>query len=628
SRPGAHRAARDLPAPPDAAFLAVNRSETVAAMAELTAIGAGGAVCFAAGFAERATEEPEAGALAQALDAAAGPTPYLGPNCYGLINYFDRVALWPDQVVPQRWPRGVAVLAQSGTLSITLMSQRRSLPLGYVITLGNQQRLGAEDLIFALLEDARVSAIGLYLETVRDLPRFVAAAEAARAAAVPIALIKVGRSERARAQAFGHTGALTGPDALYDALFARLGAARAHTLSELIETLKLLHAHGPAPRADLALRAPSGGDMTMAAEQAAAAGAPLRFAEIPPETAARLRAAADGAPAAPAAAARAPFDMGTASWFDRPRLSAQFDAMLSLGAGLTGFMLDPPDAAGVDVADYDLPIAAYLEAAAAAGPAARAALISHLPESLSPAIRAACARAGVAALQGLPEAMAAAAAAARIGAAWAEPDPPALRDPTARAPGRALDEAAAKARLRAIGLTTPAGGVARSVEEAVALAAALPSARAVVKMLDAALAHKTERGGVALRLEGADAVARAAKRMLERAGAVLVEEMIEDGVAELLIGVARTPGFGLTLTLGAGGVRAEEADDAAATPAPFTRRAAARALSGLRAARALEGRRGRPTADVAAALDAVDALERALAAPAAAAAVDLLEINP
>ena len=94
--------------------------------------------------------------------------PFIGPNCYGFVNFFDRVALWPDQVTGEFINRGVAFIAQSGTIAITVMGQRRSLPLGYVITLGNQQRLAAEDIIRFTAADERVTAIGLYLEQIND----------------------------------------------------------------------------------------------------------------------------------------------------------------------------------------------------------------------------------------------------------------------------------------------------------------------------------------------------------------------------------------------------------------------------------------------------------------------------
>jgi len=82
----------DLPSIPDAVFLGVNRNLSVSIVKELSDIGAGGAICFASGFAERDTAK-----LQDALVAAAGDMPILGPNCYGLLNYLDNITLWPDQ---------------------------------------------------------------------------------------------------------------------------------------------------------------------------------------------------------------------------------------------------------------------------------------------------------------------------------------------------------------------------------------------------------------------------------------------------------------------------------------------------------------------------------------------------
>src|SRR6266566_197509 len=150
--------------------------------------GAGGFVCFAAGFSETATDAGQR--LTRQLLASAGELPFFGPNCYGFINFFDAAALWPDQVIGSRCERGVALICQSGTIALDLSFNDRSLPIGYVLTVGNQTRLAAEDLIELLAEDARVTAFGLYLEGVRDAARLARAAERARAAGKPIALIK------------------------------------------------------------------------------------------------------------------------------------------------------------------------------------------------------------------------------------------------------------------------------------------------------------------------------------------------------------------------------------------------------------------------------------------------------
>ena len=82
----------ELPGVPDAVFLGVNRVATVAAMHTLSHLGAGGAVCYGSGFAESGAHDLQADLL-----AAAGEVPFFGPNCYGFVNTFDRVALWPDE---------------------------------------------------------------------------------------------------------------------------------------------------------------------------------------------------------------------------------------------------------------------------------------------------------------------------------------------------------------------------------------------------------------------------------------------------------------------------------------------------------------------------------------------------
>ena len=84
----------DLPDVPDAVFLGVNRHATIEAMAVLRSMGAGGAVCYGSGFAETGDDD-----LQTDLLDSAGDVPFLGPNCYGIVNTFDRVALWPDEHV-------------------------------------------------------------------------------------------------------------------------------------------------------------------------------------------------------------------------------------------------------------------------------------------------------------------------------------------------------------------------------------------------------------------------------------------------------------------------------------------------------------------------------------------------
>src|SRR5215831_933207 len=204
------RSVDELPATPDAAFIAAPNREVPAIAAALARRGAGGFVCFAAGFSETATEEGRQ--LTDDLLASAADLPFLGPNCYGFVNFLDGAALWPDQLVGRRRERGVALICQSGTIALNLLFSDRSLPLGCVLTVGNQTRLAAEDLIEHLCADERVTAIGLYLEGLADAARFAQAAERARLAGKPIALIKTGRTAASSEAVRTHTGALAGAD--------------------------------------------------------------------------------------------------------------------------------------------------------------------------------------------------------------------------------------------------------------------------------------------------------------------------------------------------------------------------------------------------------------------------------
>ena len=144
-----------LPEPPDATFIGVNRFATVEVVAELAAMGAGGAICFASGW----TEAGEPG-LQDRLVAAAGEMPILGPNCYGVINYLDGALLWPDQHGGVPVQTGVALVSQSSNIVINLGMQQRGLPLAYVACLGNAAVVGLAELTGALLDDPRVTAWG------------------------------------------------------------------------------------------------------------------------------------------------------------------------------------------------------------------------------------------------------------------------------------------------------------------------------------------------------------------------------------------------------------------------------------------------------------------------------------
>jgi acetyl-CoA synthetase len=579
------RSVDELPAAPDAAFIAAPNREVPQLAAALARRGAGGFVCFAAGFSELATEEGRR--LTAELLASAGELPFFGPNCYGFVNFFDGAALWPDQLVGKRRARGVALICQSGTIALDLLFNDRSLPLGCVLTVGNQTRLAAEDLIEHLCADERVTAIGLYLEGIQDAVGFAQAAARAREAGKPIALIKAGRTVAASAAVRTHTGALAGADTVFDAFCAQAGIARCESLASLCETLKIFHAGGPlAGRRILAMGA-SGGDTAMTAD--AARHLRLEFPPFPPDTVTELREILSER-----VHISNPFDFHTHVWFDYPRQRAMFSSVLRAGFDLVAFLLDCPPA-GADDSAYVRVIDEL--GAALPGTATRAAVVSSLPESLGSAVRERCFAAGLVPLQGQREALEAMDLAAAVGAAWKSGAALELRRPGATPSAiRALSEQEAKQAVAAHGVRVPRSQLVAPGEAAdAATAIGFP---VVIKAATAALQHKSDVGGVVLNVRSAAEATAAARRLSSLAPLLLIEEMIGDGVAEILVGMQVDPQFGLALVLGAGGVLTELLRDSVTLLPPFSAQSITAALGRLRAAPLLAGYRGRPLADV------------------------------
>jgi acyl-CoA synthetase (NDP forming) len=597
-----------LPAPPDAAFVGVNRHATVEVVRALSAMGAGGATCFAAGFAEAEAEDADAAALQLALLDAAGDMPVLGPNCYGLINAFDRALLWPDQhgLVPVG--RGVAILTQSSNIAINLTMQARGLPIGFVVTAGNQAQTGQADIASALLDDPRVTAIGLHVEGFRDLRAWEGFAAKAAARRVPVVVLKVGRSEAARAATVSHTASLAGNDAGAGALIARLGFARVAALPEFLETLKLLHVCGPLPSNRIASISCSGGEASLAADTAQGRG--VVFPQLSDRQRAGLRAALG-----PMVALANPLDYNTYIWRDTARMTDAWAAMMDPGLALTLLIVDYPRADRCDAADWDCATQAALAAKARTG--ANVALVATLPELLPEDIALRLLAGGVVPLHGLSEAVAAAEAAASIRPPATTP----LLLPPPPGPAVTLPEAEAKARLAPFGLDVPRAIRATDADAAAGAAAALGFP---VVLKGEGFAHKTEAGAVALGLSDAAAVAAAARAM--PASAFLVEEMVTGAVAELLVGVVKDPAHGFVLTLGAGGVLTELWQDTAALIVPASEAEVASALASLRIARLLEGYRGKPAADRAAVIAAIMALQAYVVENAVR--VEEAEVNP
>ncbi len=587
----------DLPAPPDATFIGVNRLATVDVVAELSRMGAGGAICFASGW----TEAGEPG-LQDQLVRAAGGMPILGPNCYGVINYLDCALLWPDQHGGVRVDKGVALVSQSSNIVINMGMQARGLPVAYVACLGNAAVVGLADLTGALLDDPRVTAVGLYIEGIDDAPAFAALAEKARAMGKGVVAIKSGKTELSRTAAASHTASLAGGGAASSAFLRQIGVAEVNTPSELIETLKIFHVHGPQIGTRICSLSCSGGEAGLVADLAAPYG--IDFPPVPQATHDRLFAVLGEIPTI-----SNPLDYHTFIWGDGPKTTEVFSAMLeAYDAGL--YIIDTPRADRCDPSSYQPALDAIVAAQQATGKIAFpvASMVENFGE---PRVREMMDQ-GICTLLGLETAIAA------IKAAQTPAGAPGWR-PAVALPGREtrmLTEAEGKALLAAAGVPVPGSVTGATIAEVAGKVRF--SAPYVLKGLG--FAHKTEAGAVRLGLSSLQGQA-------EMPGALgyLVEEMVTGAVAEVLLGLRRDPVYGVTLTLGMGGVTAEVLADTVTLVLPATGAEVLEAARRLRLWPLLDGYRGRPKADMAAVAEIAVRLGALMLADES---LEEIEINP
>lgn len=616
----AYRSVADLPGAPDAAFVGVNRHLTIEVIKALAERGAGGAVCFAAGFLETEAYDADGERLQDELVAAAGEMPIIGPNCYGLINYADGALLWPDQHGGIRLPesgKGVAIITQSSNIAINMTMQKRGLPIAFLMTAGNQAQTGLSEMALGLIEDDRVTSLGLHIEAFDSVAGFERLAARARELKKPIIAMKVGRSEQARQATVSHTASLAGSDAASGAFLRRLGIARVDSIPAFIEALKLLHITGPLPGYRLSSMSCSGGEASVMADSAE--GRWVNFPVLTDQHRRHVKSTLG-----PLVAVANPLDYHTFIWNNEPAMTATFTAMVSGGFDLNMLVLDFPRPDRCSDTDWWATLRAFESALKTNS--AQGAIVSSLPENLPEEYTAGLMARGMVPLFGISEAMDAAGAAAFIGWAWAEPQAQSIDTSAAGASegGHVTpDEAEAKERLIKAGLPVPKGERAANAVEAVISSMALGFPVALKAL---GVTHKSEVGAVRLSLKDAESVSTAAHDLLPLGTGLYVERMVRDGVAELIVGFTRDPMFGAVMTLGTGGVLVELLRDSVTLMLPATRDDIEAALRRLKLFPLLEGYRGRPKADVQAAIEAISGI--AAFVQKNAGEIEELDINP
>ncbi len=586
--------------------------------------GCGGAIVISAGFGEIESGRELERELREA--AAAGGLPVCGPNGNGIFAVASRAPMWGDSVAPLE-PGRVAMVSQSGNVAVNALGSRRGIRYHTVLSTGNQAVLDASHWLEAVCERDGVGSVAMFLEEDGDGERLAEALARCAERGVRVAVLKAGASEAGARAASAHTGAVAGDVRVFRALVEEAGAAWAHDPHELLELARALAEPRARPRGDggLAVLTCSGGDSSIAADEAARVGAGLP--ELAPGTRARLTKLLPEA-----ATVGNPLDYTAMIWGDT-ELLRRITVAVGDDPAVDQLLIlyDHPQGLAPEAAASWAAVRAGIVAGAAETEAATL-VASTLPDLIDDEASGELADRGVPAIAGLRTALACAQA-VRLAAA----DPRRLREVAAaaraarrREPEGAeadgwIDEIEAKELLAAAGLAVPEGRVVASADECAAAADELGGPIAV-KVASPGLLHKSDVDGLRLDVRTVDQ-AREAFRDLSSSpaaegGRMLAERMAPRGV-ELLV-AARADAVVPALAVGLGGVWAEALDDVAIVPLPADAERVEAAIGSLRGAAVLAGGRGRAPTDVRAAASMAASIGSLMLESGLA----LIELNP
>lgn len=595
--------------PIDLAIVAVPAAALPATLEDAIAAGVRALIVFSSGLAETGDEGR---AMQQALAdrAKAAGVRLLGPNCLGMMCFHERVfaTFSPAPAAGDNRLGSIAIVSQSGAFGAFAFSlaRQRQLGMSYWITTGNEADIEFADCVQWLATDPGTKVILGYIEGCRDGEKLKRALRAARAAGKRVVIVKVGRTEIGSAAAASHTAALTGEDAVYDALFRQYGVWRARSVDELFNVGYAASMCALPASGKTGLLTVSGGVGVLMADEAAELG--LDIAPMPETAQAALLAEV------PFAGARNPVDI-TGQTIAMPGLFARtLENMLGDAEAQAGYhmVLFFPAAAllGASVAER---IVADMIAAHRRHPQVPL-LLTGL---VRPEFRDVLAAAGVPVIEDPSAAVRALGALAFFAAdaARASPALPRQRAAASPLPAGTLTEHEALRLLADAGLPVVPTQIATDRDEA-ARAASRIGFPVVLKLSSPDITHKSDVGGVKLDLRDEaqvraafDAVMASALQAAPgaRIDGALLAPMVGGGV-ECILGVQRDPVFGPVLMFGLGGILVEAMRDVAFRVAPIDAAEAHSMIDEIRARKLLDGMRGAEPSDLAALAQAIAAL--------------------
>jgi acetate---CoA ligase (ADP-forming) len=601
----------ELPRDVDVLAFCVNHARVLEHMRPAADRGVGAAVIFDGGFAEA---DAEGRARQEAISAICreASMALCGPNCMGVISPHVPSLVYIQALHdPTRLAGNVGLISQSGSICIGLLTDCRRFGWSQVISSGNEAVVAAVEFLEYLIDDPTTRVIAMFLETVREPERFVAALDRAADRGKPVVVLKVGRSVRSRRAISTHTGGLAGESRVFSAMLRAHRAIEVSDMDELTEVIAACQAERWPRGRRLAVMTASGGQAELILDLAGAAN--LQLPPLAPDSRAEVervigRITGDGNPLD--AWGNGDFVTNFPHGLRVLGSDPGYDAIVFCTDGFD----DQPMGSPARALDY----AKTLKEAAGQSPKPfylmttrsgvfRRDVVAFLREHGTTVIGGT--RAGLGAVDRL--------------ARWTEPLAPrrAERDGggaiQALQAGRArptIHEHDAKRLLASVGASVVREQAVTSLDQARDGAKTIGYPVAL-KVVSDAIPHRSDLGLVAVGLRDESELRAAWDRFSRRidelgrrndVAAFLIQEMAH-GILEVFAGVSRDPDFGLVLAFGAGGVLVEALDDVALRPLPLRDGDAASMIAETRVATLLEGFRGRPPGDV-------DALARALEA--------------
>lgn len=594
----------DLPRTPDVVAFCVSYARVLDGLKQAARKGARGAVIYDGGFAERGDDGKALQAEVTGICREAGIA-LNGPNCMGVLNPVRNSTTYMQEVRDESRLRGsVGLISQSGSICIGMLADVRRFGYTHVISSGNEAVVTLVDYLDELIAEPETKVIALFIESVRDPERFVAALDRAADCGKPVVVLKVGRSARTRSAITSHTGGLAGESRVFSEVLRSHRAIEVDDLDTFTEVLAVCQGSVLPAGERLGVVTASGGQAELILDVAEQCG--LSLPALPDG----IRADAERV-IGPLTGDGNPLD----AWGNGDFRTNFSHALASLDA-------NPQCDAVVLCTDAfdDNPMGRPERALDYAGfivDAAQKSRKAHFVMGMRPGIMSTAQldllrQHGLAAVGGSRQGLGAIAQVANWATLLASIM---LARPVAGggvaallAAGKraSIHEADAKKVLAAQGMPVTREAVVQTVDEAVVVAKEAIGYPIVLKAVSDHIAHKSEHGLVIVDVRD-EAALREAWRALEdrtRAAAAsehvagfLVQEMVSGGI-EVFAGVTRDPDFGLMFAFGLGGVAIEVLKEFALRALPLRQGDAQAMIAGTKGAALLAGARAREPYDL------------------------------